>query len=160
MKRIVSVILLLLLLCGCAGETKVEPVTRGITFNCEAVYYNENYECVCDVQKNGDMTVQFTWPADIEGLEFSFTKNGVKAHFRDLEYINDKVIFENSVATLIYDVLSMEEAIVLEEDDVFYTEGVSKDFDYKLQLGATGLPIKITTDPDVAQIVFKKVKIK
>lgn len=159
MKRLISVILLLLL-CGCAGETTVKPVTKGITFQCEAVYYNESYECQCDVQQNGDMSVRFTWPADIEGLEFSFSKNGVKAHFKELEYINDKVVFENTVASLIYDVLSQEEVTVLEQDDVFYIEGVNKDFEYKLQLGATGLPIKITTTPDIAQIEFKKVKIK
>lgn len=159
MKRFISVILLLLL-CGCAGQTKVEPVTKGVNFECEAIYYNESYECLCDVQKNGDMTVKFTWPADIEGLEFSFTKNGVKAHFKELEYINDKVVFENSVASLIYEVMSMEDATVLEQDDVFYIEGANNDFEYKLQLGATGLPIKITTTPDIAKVEFKKVKIK
>ena len=50
-------------------------------------------------------------------------------------------------------------AEVFESDDVFYIEGVNNDFEYKLELGATGLPIKITTKPDIAKIEFRNVKI-
>ncbi len=160
MKRLFSVILVLLLLCGCKEVSKVVPITKGITFSCEATYYNEAYECNCDVQKNGDMTVEFVAPADIEGLKFTFSKNGISVNFKEIEYVSEKIVFENSVASLIHEALSQTDREVLEDADVFYIEGVNNEFEYKLELGATGLPIKITTRPDVAEIVFKKVKIK
>ena len=152
--------LVVLLLCGCKAKAGITPVTRGITFLCEATYYNETYECKCEVQKNGDTAVQFTAPADIEGLKFIFTKNGVSVNFKEIEFVNEKIVFENSVASLIYEALMQNDATVFEEDDIFFVEGVNNDFEYKLELGATGLPIKITTRPDVAIINFKNVKIK
>ena len=159
MKRAFSVILLLLLLCGCKSQTKITPLKTGITFSANATYYNESYECDCDIQKNGDMTVKFTYPAEIEGLKFVFTQNGVSVNFKEIEYVSDKIVFENSVASLLYEVLSKNNTEVFESENVFYLEGANKDFEYKLELGATGLPIKITTKPDVAKIEFKNVKI-
>lgn len=160
MKKVFSVILLLTMLCGCKGKAKITPVTKGISFSCIATYYNETYECDCDIQKNGDTSVEFKSPADIEGLKFTFSKNGVSVNFKEIQYVSEKIVFENSVASLIYETLSKNQNEVFEQDDIFYTEGVNNDFEYKLQLGATGLPIKITTHPDIAQIEFKKVKIK
>lgn len=160
MKRIFSVILVILLLCGCAKqESKVIPVTKGISFSCEATYYNETYECDCEIEKNGNTIICFNYPEQVKGLKFVFSENGVSANYNGIEYINDRIVFENSVAGLIYEVLSQTDGKVIEKNDVFYTEGVSGDFEYTLQLGATGLPIKITTRPDAARIVFKNVKI-
>ncbi len=160
MKRILSVIVtLMFLICGCNGETNIIPIKTGIEFSATATYYNETYECDCDIQKNGDMTVKFTYPADIEGLKFIFTDNGVSVNFKEIEYINEKIIFENSVASLIYEVLVNNNAKVYENDEVFYIEGVNNDFEYKLELGATGLPIKIITRPDIASVEFENVKI-
>ncbi len=159
MKRVFSLIFVLLLLCGCKSQTKITPLKTGITFSATATYYNESYECDCDIQKNGDMTVQFTYPAEIEGLKFVFSKNGVSVNFKEIEYITDKIIFENSVASLLYEVLSNNNTRVYEQENVFYLEGANNDFEYKLELGETGLPIKITTKPDVAKIEFKNVKI-
>ena len=161
MKRVFSIVLVLLLLCGCSGEgIEVEPLTTDISFLCEATYYNEEYKCECTVLKNGDATINFTYPENVNGLTFKFTKNSVSANFNGVEYLNDKIVFENSVAQLIYDVLTNADGKVYEKGDVFYTEGVAGDYEYRLQLGATGLPIMITTRPDVAQVMFKKVKIK
>ncbi len=159
MKRIFSVILVLLLLCGCKNQTKITPLKTGITFSANATYYNETYECDCDIQKNGDMTVKFTYPTELEGLKFLFSKNGVSVNFKEIEYVSDKIVFENSVASLLYEVLSKDNTEVYERDDVFYFEGVNNDFEYRLEFGATGLPIKITTKPDIAKIEFKNVKI-
>ncbi len=161
MKRIISVLIILFALCGCTkGRADVDPVTRGISFSCDATYYNETYECDCEIQKNGDTTISFNYPEEVKGLNFTFSRNGVAANYNGIEYINDKIVFENSVAGLIYEVLSTTDDVVFEKDDVFYTEGVTDNFEYRLELGATGLPIKITTKPDAAQVIFKNMKIK
>ena len=159
MKRIFSVILVFLLLCGCKNQTKITPLKTGITFSANATYYNETYECDCDIQKNGDMTVKFTYPAEIEGLKFVFTKNGISVNFKDIEYVSDNIVFENSVASLLHEVISKDNTEIYEYNDVFYFDGVNNDFEYRMEFGATGLPIKITTKPDVAKIEFRNVKI-
>lgn len=159
MKRIFSVILVFLLLCGCKNQTKITPLKTGITFSANATYYNETYECDCDIQKNGDMTVKFTYPAEIEGLKFVFTKNGISVNFKDIEYVSDNIVFENSVASLLHEVISKDNTEIYEHNDVFYFDGVNNDFEYRMEFGATGLPIKITTKPDVAKIEFRNVKI-
>lgn len=159
MKRIFSVILVFLLLCGCKSQTKITPLKTGITFSANATYYNETYECDCDIQKNGDMTVKFTYPAEIEGLKFVFTKNGISVNFKDIEYVSDNIVFENSVASLLHEVISKDNTEIYEYNDVFYFDGVNNDFEYRMEFGATGLPIKITTKPDVAKIEFRNVKI-
>lgn len=159
MKRIFSVILVFLLLCGCKSQTKITPLKTGITFSANATYYNETYECDCDIQKNGDMTVKFTYPAEIEGLKFVFTKNGISVNFKDIEYVSDNIVFENSVASLLHEVISKDNTEIYEHNDVFYFDGVNNDFEYRMEFGATGLPIKITTKPDVAKIEFRNVKI-
>lgn len=161
MKRIFSVILALLLLTGCGvNKANVIPKTRGITFTCEVTYYNEVYECKGKTDQNGGMVIEFISPDDIKGLKFTFTKSGVTSSFKDTEYKAQKIVFENSVATFINEVLSSENNEVLKQDDVFYTEGVTDSFEYKLHLGGTGLPIKITTRPDAVTVAFKNVKIK
>jgi hypothetical protein len=159
LKRIFSVILVFLLLCGCKSQTKITPLKTGITFSANATYYNETYECDCDIQKNGDMTVKFTYPAEIEGLKFVFTKNGISVNFKDIEYVSDNIVFENSVASLLHEVISKDNTEIYEYNDVFYFDGVNNDFEYRMEFGATGLPIKITTKPDVAKIEFRNVKI-
>ncbi len=160
MKKVFSVILALLIFAGCKGGTNLTPQTKGITFNCDVTYYNEVYECKGETDQNGGMVIEFISPDDIKGLKFTFTKSGVTSSFKDTEYKAQKIVFENAVATFIYEVLTNPNTEVFKEDDVFYTEGVTDNFEYKLHLGGTGLPIKITTRPDAAEVVFREVKIK
>ncbi len=161
MKKLFSVILMLFLLTGCrATSQKITPITHGISFDCEATYYNEKYECQVDIENNGNTEIAFISPAEIEGLKFKFSKNGVSVNFDEIEFISQKIVFENSVASFINEVLSAENSEVLKENDVFYTEGITDDFEYRLELGATGLPIKITTDSKAVEVLFKNVKIK
>ena len=161
LKRVFSVLLVVIMLSGCSSKaTKIETVTKGISFECEITYYNETYECDCVVQKNGEATFKFKYPTEIEGLEFLFSKNGVSAKYNEIEHINENETFRNTAAYLIWDVLSNASGEVKSENDVFFIEGESKEYDYRLELGATGLPIKLKTNPDIIDVTFKDVKIK
>lgn len=160
MKKILLILLSVLLVTGCnAKKSGIKPILKGISFECDVTYYNENYSCKGDVEKNGNMVIEFVAPSELEGLKFTFSENGVLANFNEIEYIASKMVFENSAASLISKVLGDSDSSVLKEDDTFFIEGVADDFEYKLILGGTGLPIKITTRPDVATIEFKNVKI-
>lgn len=161
MKKILSVIFIFSFLTGCGGnKTKVSPFTKGISFVSEVMYYNEMYECECDFQTNGDAEIKFKYPSEMENLTFLFTEKGTSAKFDDIEYINEKSVFENSAASFIYEVLSNTDSEVYKENDIFYTAGATDDFEWRLELGATGLPIKITTRSDAVEVVFKNVTIK
>lgn len=160
MKKAFSVILALIVLSGCSARANITPQTKGITFGCDVTYYNEVYECKGETSENGDTVIEFITPDDINGLKFKFTDKGVTVNFKDTELKSQKIVFENSVASFIYTVLNSENTDVINENDLFFAEGVSGDFEYKLELGGTGLPIKITTRPDAVEVVFKNVKIK
>lgn len=161
LKRVFSVLLAMLILSGCGGKsTRIEPVTKGISFSCEITYYNETYECDCEVQKNGEAIFEFKYPTEIEGLRFLFSKNGVSVKYNEIEYINENITFENTAAHLIWDVLANVNGKAISENDVFFIEGESKEYDYRLELGSTGLPIKLKTNPDIIEVTFKNVKIK
>jgi hypothetical protein len=160
LKKVFSVILTLILLTGCTAQSNITPKTKGITFGCDVTYYNETYECKGETTEDGDTTIEFITPEDINGLRFEFGDKGVTANFKDTELKSQKIVFENSVASFICTVLNSENTDVINENDLFYTEGVAGDFEYQLQLGGTGLPLKITTRPDAVEVVFKNVKIK
>ena len=150
-----------LLFTGCkANFKKFEPITSGIEFSADIAYYNERYESNCQVNESGEMHVKFTNPAEIEGLKFNVSKNGVSAEYGELEYINKNEIFENTAIYLMWDVLSNAKSEVKSENNIFFVEGKTKGFDYKLELGSSGLPIKLVTNPNVLEVTFKNVRIK
>ena len=150
----------LFFLVGCNNFRKIEPVTRGIEFVADIKYYNEHYECECDIDSSGEMNLKFTYPAEIEGLEFNLSKNGISAEYRELEYINKNEVFKSTVACLLWEVFLGVGDEVKSENDVFYALGETKEFDYRLELGSSGLPIKLKTNPDIAEIEFRNVRIK
>lgn len=160
MKKVFSIILVLLL-AGCGiKNANIVPVTKGIAFDCNVTYYNEVYECKGKTDAKGNMVIEFLSPTDIKGLRFAFKEGSVTSSFKDTEYKAQKIVFENSVASFVYDVLANANAEVIKQGDLFYSEGVTDNFEYKLHLGGTGLPIKITTRPDAVTVVFENVKIK
>lgn len=150
----------MLVLTACSPTVKnITPITKGITFSCEATYYNEIYECEVTVQKNGDTQITFKKPVEIESLTYSFSSNGVSAKLNDVEYINDKKVFEKSVANFIYEVMINSNTDVFSEDDVFYTEDKAAGYEYKMQIGQSGLPIKIITNSQAIIVIIKNAKI-
>lgn len=161
MKRFVCLFLCLGFLVGCSDSHRaIEPLTRGIEFSAEIKYYNELYECDCQVNNSGEMNVEFRYPVELEGLKFTISDKGVSSEYRQLEYINQNSIFENTAAHLIWDVLVNSSDEVKSENDVFFLEGDSENFKYRLELGSSGLPIKLVTTPDIIEVVFKNVRIK
>ena len=60
MRKILCLILPILFLCSCATKSKsIKPVTRGIKFNAQISYYNEQYECDTTISPNGDTEIFF-----------------------------------------------------------------------------------------------------
>lgn len=152
---------MILLLTGCNQLAKnITPHTRGITFNADISYYNENYECEVEIEQNGDTIISLTAPQDLKGLSFSYKGDQVLITYNGLEYKCDDFSPENSVADFIYSVFQCETNDVIKNDDNLYIEGKTQSQSYKLFIGATGLPLKITTVSGGYEIIIKNATIK
>lgn len=144
MKRLFCIILIILTLCGCeTTANNITPKTKGISFEAEVSCYNEKYECNAVISQNGDTVIEITSPEDIRGLTFKFIANKLTIEYQGLEYKYNSTSPEHSVANFIYETLNSEQPEVVKNNDEFYTEGKTENFNYRLFVGATGLPLKI-----------------
>lgn len=164
MKKIISVLsLVILFLCAC-GEKKISvtPVTSGISFTAELTYYNECFEADVTVAKNGETDMEITSPDTIKGLVLHFNGEEITAKYAGLEYKADfKSLPEGACCARLYEILKdtfNEDATVNSEENSYYIMRDSKDISYKLYLGATGLPIS-AEDNSGFTVNFKNVTI-
>ena len=164
MKKIISVLsLVILFLCAC-GEKKiaVTPVTSGISFTAELTYYNECFEADVTVAKNGETDMEITSPDTIKGLVLHFNGEEITAKYAGLEYKADfKSLPEGACCARLYEILKdtfNEDVTVNSEENSYYIMRDSKDISYKLYLGATGLPIS-AEDNSGFTVNFKNVTI-
>ena len=161
MKKILCAFLVIFTLCGCNKIAKnITPHTKGITFNAQATYYNECYECNVEIEQNGDTVITITEPNDIEGLIFSYKGNETLISYKGLEYKTNNNSPEISVADFIYSVFQNPTGDIIKDNDNLYIEGKTKKNNYKLFLGATGLPLKITTTSGGYEVIIKNATIK
>lgn len=164
MKKIISVLsLVILFLCAC-GEKKISvtPVTSGISFVADLTYYNECCEANVTVAINGETDMEITSPDTIKGLVFHFNGEEITAKYAGLEYKTDfKSLPESASCTRLYEILKdtfKEDVTVSLEGDSYYIMRDSKDISYKLCLGATGLPIS-AEDNSGFTVNFKNVTV-
>lgn len=164
MKKIISVLsLVILFLCAC-GEKKISvtPVTSGISFTAELTYYNECFEADVTVAKNGETDMEITSPDTIKGLVLHFNGEEITAKYAGLEYKADfKSLPEGACCARLYEILKdtfNEDVTVTSEENSYYIMRDSKDISYKLYLGATGLPIS-AEDNSGFTVNFKNVTI-
>ena len=153
--------LLIFTLSGCNGiANNITPHTKGISFIAEVTYYNECYECDVAIEQNGDTVITLTQPDDIEGLTFNYKGNQVAISYKGLEYKTDLSSPENSVANFLYSVFQNPSKDVIKNNDNLYVEGKADSHSYKMFLGATGLPLKITTVSGSYEVIIKNATIK
>lgn len=164
MKKIISALFVILTLSGCASTSKVKPQLRGITFSADITYYNESYEADVTVDKSLKTTVSFTSPDSLDGLVFEFSDDDVTVNYKGLSQKYDiDAIPEGIAATLLYEIIEDaddDDARVIEGKDTFYISGDTDGTEYRLYLGATGLPIS-AEDPRLGfKVNFKNVTLK
>ncbi len=154
-----TAVVLIFSFSGCSsGSSNITPITKGIYFNAELEYYNEYFKAEVLVEQNGDMKMLFSSPNEINGLSYTFNGDEVTAEYLGLSYKTDISETSNgAVALKLYNALrdtQKEKNAVTAENDNFYIKGK----DYKLYLGATGLPISLKEDSG-ALVSFKNVTI-
>lgn len=161
---LLSAIITVFSFSGCAEKrSNISPLTKGITFTAELTYYNECYESLVSVSQNGDMDIEITAPDTIKGLSFHFDESGVTAKYSGLEYKYDtKALPEGIVCTCLYNIFrdtQKPDAAVIADKDVYCILGNTGKTDYKMYVGATGLPISAEDEKSGFKADFKNVTI-
>ncbi len=158
MKKLLCVFLLLIL-TGCARASSITPITRNLSFTAEVTYYNEFYEISGEINQNGKMTLNFLEPEALKDIVFTITDNNIKAHFKGISY-NYNSPQQSDVISFIYNAFKEEAPTVYENDNDFFTKGKFDDFEYKLFIGQSGLPLKIIDSSGRFNVIFKNPSIK
>lgn len=165
MKKIISLLLTALLvfsLSGCkSGQSEIRPITKGITFAAEITYYNEYCEGTVSVDENGKMNIEITFPDTVKGLTLTFDGGGIKAEYAGLEY-EISSLPEGIACGRLYEILEdtfSEDVKVTADGDESYIAGAAGDSEYRMYLGATGLPISAEDINGTFCVNFKNVTI-
>lgn len=167
MKKIISVVLtvfLCLTATACGGKKiNITPVTRGISFTAALTYYNECCEAAVTVSENGDTKMELTSPDSIAGLCLSFSGGSVTAEFGGLTYQCALSSMPEGVACqMLYQLLtdiSGQDTAVTAENDTYYAAGKVGETEYRLFVGATGLPISALDLSGDFTVDFKNVTV-
>lgn len=148
-------------LIGCKSKAEnIKPITNNVSFDCNITFYNEDYDCKVTNTKNNEITLKFSSPENINGLEYIITKDKITSVYKGIEYESRIESYPpQSIAKFIYTVLCSENNKVLEQNDNFFVEGKTKDYNYKMHLGQTGLPIKITEKNNSITVIIKNATI-
>ena len=161
---IFSAIITLFSFSACSEKrSNISPLTKGITFTAELTYYNECYEGFVTVSDSGDMDIEITSPDTIKGLSFHFDKSGVTAKYLGLEYKYDTdALPEGIVCTNLYEIIrdtQREDAAVIADKDDYFILGNTGKINYKMFVGATGLPISAEDEKSGFKVGFKNVTV-
>ncbi len=135
----------LFFLCSCGTKTrKITPITKGINFESEISFYNETYKCNVNILKNGDTEIAFSFPEELSGLRINYSGKNVTVNYGGIEYTSViEGLPQYSTSNIIYKIFSNNYTQVLYEEDNYFVKFKDGDTDYKMYIGATGLPIEI-----------------
>lgn len=166
MKKWICIVLPIILfsICGCEGrKTGIIPLTKGISFTADIVYYNECYECHVTIDSQGVMTAEVIQPSDISGLVISCSENGVSAEFKGLKYdFKSGTQPLGGICGAVYDAIKdtwEKQGQVFLENERYYIKGKNKTDNYTIYLGETGLPLTLEIPDESFMVTFKSVTI-
>ncbi len=158
MKKLLCIFSLLLLV-GCSNATSIKPTTRNLSFLAEIAYYNEFYEISAEISQNGEMTIKILQPADLKDIVFTVTENDIKSEFNGITYEYTSP-HQSDVISFIYNAFKEENPKVFENDNQFFTKGKFENFEYKMFIGQSGLPLEIIDSSGRFNVIFKNPGIK
>ena len=136
---------------GCKGYNKgpdVTVVTSGLSFVAKLSYMKNIYDYSVIIDKNGKTTINYISKSDEPGTDYIFEDDTVIYSYNGLEYKTDiSAIPDNSIADFIYTVFKECKNIqnkVYFKNQEYYIKGETDKYKFKMVVGQTGLPIKIT----------------
>ncbi len=143
--KILPIILVLIVLCAC-NSAKVKPVSDALKLTAHISYFNKEYTCETEIQKNGDMTLVLTQPQIMSGAKIVLTENEAYAEFQDIKYPID-INRAGGAPYFVLGALRDTKGKWAEKTDKEYVlTGEFAGEKYEITYAATGIPIKLTAD--------------
>lgn len=154
--------LLLFFLCGCAATKPVNVNLSSISFSADIIYYNECYSCDCNIQSNGNLSVEMTAPENLKGLSVSYSGDTCKVNFNGMVIENaNGFLPENSAITVLKDVLEFCNGKECEsKNENLILRGNYKGSEYTFSASPSGLPISLEIPEKGIKVTFKNVTVK
>lgn len=145
MKKILCLLISVFFLCSCGAKSNnITPVTKGISFNADISYYNETYTVSVNIADNGDTEISYNSPKELSGLKIIYSGDQITADYNGIKYNTlQESLPQYSASDIIYKAFSHDYDTVYSKDDSYYVEYDCDGLNFKMYLGATGLPIKI-----------------
>lgn len=161
MKKILSLVLVLLTLAACSSKSAVKPKIYGIEFTADITYYNENYKGECKISEDGTLTLKLSEPEILSGYTVTVGKDSIKAEYLGIEFIPNLANMPfSSVAQDIHKrIAEIAEAESAEKKGDTYIIKGGKDADsYTLYISPTGLPQSLDMPDERFRVYFYSAK--
>ena len=164
-KAVISVLMLIVFLCGCGGKNKSAiPVTKGVSFIADVTYYNECYTCDVAVDEKGIMTATVTSPEELSGVKLKFDGENVTAEYLGLTYtLKTDTMPLGNVALSIYNVFThiAENGLTAEQDESnCIIENEIEGEKYEFVFAPSGLPLELKMPQKELKVIFNNVTVK
>ncbi len=143
--KILPIILVLTFLCAC-NSAKVKPVSDALKFTAHISYFNKEYTCETEIQKNGDMTLIITEPEIMSGAKIVVTENEAYAEFAEIKYPIDINRAGGAPYFVLGALRDAKEKTAVKRDSEYAITGEVAGEKYEIIYAVTGIPIKLTAD--------------
>ncbi len=163
MKKIISLIIILITLAACSGKEGVKPQLCGISFTADITYYNENYKGDFTVLDNGDMTVIIREPEILEGYTVTVANGKMTAEYLGLTFVpgTGNMPFSgvlDEVYSKLTEIRGSSLLANLKNGEYILKDG--KDLsEYTLYVSPTGLPQRLLIPDEAFSVYFYNVSI-
>jgi len=161
LKKLLAIVIVFLLLCGCVQNAATAPVLNNISFIAEISYGESEYSA--DVLIRDDvLNLVVTAPKEIDGLSFELDKNGIKANFKGIPFDLDTVsLSKGAVYQVLICVLDdAKQKTAISSDDNCKITGDADGYKYTLLLSPSGLPIELEIKELNFQMKFTNVTVE
>ena len=105
------------------------------------------------------MTLKILQPDDLKDITFTVTNGNIKADFKGLSYNLNSPNQTNAIS-FIYNAFKDEAPKVYENNNEFFIKGQFDNFEYKMFIGQSGLPLEIIDSSGRFNVIFKNPGIK
>lgn len=157
MKKILSIVLVLLTLAACSSKAAVKPKIYGIEFTADITYYNENYKGECKISEDGVLTLKITEPEILSGYTVTVGKDLIKAEYLGIEFVPNlaNMPFSSVMQDLHKTITDLAVSEAAEKKGDTYIIKGGKDADsYTLYISPTGLPQSLEMPDERFRVYF------
>lgn len=160
MKKILSTLVVLMLLCSCS-DGEITPHLCGISFKAEMLYYNESYSFSGELSKDGDLTAEITAPEELSDLVITISDEGTTVNYKGLTYtpVEGTMPFSAMLEEFYNPIKAAIDTGLTASGDGKLTVGSGAD-KAEFTLSPTGLPQRLELPDERFSVTFYNVSVK